>query len=209
MDQENTANNLSFSPLKAVPLAEIDKYAKEFVDRMRNERKIVSTPGWATMPVDLLKKIAGTMKSKFIIGLIGLKNDYLTISVIPSNEQGNRMIEKDAKKHNIAKTNLADLKLRLKEGLPLKLDKFPLLIKMEADNLIRMANETDCKLILFFLGIEPETNKLTICAAGSDDGKSIHRAHYEKSIMAEETWPEDNFIYFDVNTDHDVLETEI
>jgi len=97
---------------------------------------------------------------------------------------------------------------------PIGLDAFPFAIKMEKCNLLRLLRETTCKCFLFYPCIEngwkdanipPAANKnihFTIAVLGSepDDCYTVNKGHtseYKRgSIDGEETWPEENFVWY-------------
>lgn len=77
---------------------------------------------------------------------------------------------------------------------------------METINIKRILDETKGRMVTFSPGME-EGDKLTICVFGSDDGRTPHRLHFngDKSVLAEETWPDDSFTYYGKAKSNDIV----
>ena len=158
----------------------------------------------ASLPSTTIDKYF-TNGNTYVLAVFGLMKGRVVLSLLPSNSEGSRLGEPPPNLENIVSYQDA-LQKRLEGGIPLGLDTFPLIIKMETNNLMRIITETKCQFLAFSLGIENE-KKLTICVFGSDDGRNPHRLHFNgiASVLAEETWPDKNFTYYALVRETDVV----
>jgi hypothetical protein len=192
-----------FSP---VPCTQLIEYKTAFAGRVRTAPGGINYPSTTyRIPTAELQAIAAT--SKYMLAIFGLSKGSLTIDFLASDKDGTRLNEVGSDTYAAIKAKHDALKSSLAKGLPLGVKSFPLVIKMEAINLLRMTEHTGEPYIIFFPGIEStntKTSKLTICAAASGDGTSISTRH-SNDIPCEETWPDENFTYYGSMRDADVI----
>lgn len=178
---------------------------KDYNDALDTRLKCYPITIQTRFPIDLARidKIRQATKCRYFLAVFGFQKAIFSVSIIGSNEKGNDVspIYRPADYPQIRWDYMALINELKKAGgkIPLNLNDFPLVIKMDADEIIDIIKETKCKNLLGYLGIESQSGveKLTISILGSDaSGINPHPGHLDGTIDGSETWPLKNFTFF-------------
>jgi hypothetical protein len=206
--QSKDTTNTIASPriLSPVPYSTIKEYIENFNRRVPTDSK----DPWQcknkfAIPKEDVMKLLDGKDNEFLVAVLG-RNGKLQVdisacddkNVIKKNNQLNHQ------RFSIKKRN-GYLVTKLRGGIPYKLDKFPLAIKLPKHEVLSLMEKTKCKYLLVYLGIEPKKNgfhklddeSLTVCILGSSaTSDSISRLHTDSDLPGGETWPGDSYTIF-------------
>jgi hypothetical protein len=195
---------------KPTSLQEILDFHALYLGRVHNYPAGLTYQVTNNVPASLLRSVSGGT-SKYLLAVFGLNGNKLVIHFIRSNPNGDGISSRRPSNYATVLSHYKQLKKALDkvtDRYPLGIPKFPLVIKMDTENLVRVADDTKGTFILFYPGIEKSDGKLTISAVASNDRVNPHPAHSsrlkadiageETDIPGEETWPDENFTYYDM-----------
>jgi hypothetical protein len=185
--------------LMASDYAKIMEYHVDFGARAGNSVKAFPFLQFYDADSTLINSILRSEDCKYVIAVLGVDNaKSFSVDFIGSNKDGTEGLPgSNPDYEKIKEKNKALIDLLDPSNLPLGLDDFPLLIKMEKDDFNTIRDLTKCPKYFGYLGIDPtDVQHLTVSILGCDkEGFRVNPMHINDNLPGGETWPIANFTF--------------
>jgi hypothetical protein len=211
--QNQQSKNISSEKHNRAPYRRVMEMNGKFVELVKNHPTFIA-PKILKEPAKKLNPILDDASSKYLLALITVTGNHLNITFQNSDANGNPKPSSNSSrqgrehKHTTSANQFTP---------PIGLKAFPSIIRMDKDSLKRLGSETTCMYYLFYPSIEDGWTKkgnldshdpiyythFTIAVLGSaSNSDQVNAGHTDKayktnkSIDGEETWPYDNFTWY-------------